>query len=76
MILYVIVISINCLITVSVRLERTFNWDSDVIGLFLGEKGELGTEVGKMKLGNLLVKVLRKDINLTTGVLARVLFVV
>jgi hypothetical protein len=41
--------------------------------LFLGEKGELGSEGRKVELGDLLIKVLGKDIDLSAGVLARVL---
>ena len=67
---------INYLITVSVRLERTFNWDSDVIGLFLAKKSELGTKGRKVELGNLLVEVLGKNVDLSSGVLSRVLLLV
>jgi len=38
--------------------------------LFLGEESKLGTKVRKMELGNLLVKVLRKNVDLSACVLS------
>jgi len=67
---------INCLITVSVGLERTFDRDSNIVRLFLGKEGELGSEGRKVELGNLLVEVLGKNVDLSSGVLARVLLLV
>ena len=64
------------LITVSVGLERTFNWNTDVFGLLLGQDGELGSKGTKVKFGNLLVKDLGKDVDLSGFVLASVSFLV
>jgi hypothetical protein len=64
-----------CLITVSVGLVRTVDWDTNVVGLFLGKEGELGSKSVKVQAGDLLVKDLGKDVDLSTGVLGGVLLV-
>jgi len=44
--------------------------------LFLGEESEFGTKGRKVELGNLFVKVLGENINLTASVLSRILLLV
>jgi hypothetical protein len=58
-----------CLIPVSVGLVRTVDWDANVFRLFIGKEGELGTKMVKMKTGDLLVKDLGKDVDLSVLVL-------
>mmetsp|Transcript_38583 Transcript_38583/g.110859 ORF Transcript_38583/g.110859 Transcript_38583/m.110859 type:complete len:505 (-) Transcript_38583:27-1541(-) len=64
------------LITVRVGLEGTFDGDSDVVGLFLGKFGKLGSKGRQVKHGNLLVQGLGKDVDLSLGVLVAVSFLV
>jgi hypothetical protein len=62
----------RCLIAVSVGLVRTLDRDSNVIGLFLGEGGELGTERVQVQAGDLLVEALGKDVDLSASVLVAI----
>jgi hypothetical protein len=64
-----------CLIPVSVGLVRTVDWDTNVVRLFLGKEGELGTKMVKVEAGDLLVKDLGKDVDLSSGVLGATLLV-
>ena len=48
------------LISVGSRLERTFNRDVNVLGLFLGQFGQLDANLFQVQLGNLFVQVLRQ----------------
>ena len=52
------------------RLVRTLDWHTNVISLILAELGKPSSKLGKVKCGNLLIKVLGQDINLLL-VLAR-----
>merc|ERR1712127_174976 len=51
----------HCLVTVVGRLVRAVKGDADVLSLLRGEGGELGTELGKVGLGDLLVELLREE---------------
>ena len=62
------------LISVGSRLERTFNRDVNVLGLFFGQFGQLDTNLFQVQLGNLFVQVLRQDVHLLV-VFARFAFV-
>ena len=42
---------------------RAFDFDADVVGLFLREFREADTEFCKVKTRNFLVKMLREDVN-------------
>jgi len=61
------------LIAVVSRLERTLHWDTDVVGLVLGELSELDTQRTQVKTGDLLVQVLGEDVDLSALVLVSVL---
>jgi hypothetical protein len=52
-----------CLIPVSVRLVKTVDWDTNIVRLFLEKEGEHGTNMVKMKAGQLLIK----DLTLSFG---------
>jgi hypothetical protein len=67
--------TIGYLITVSVRLVGSVDGDSNVVGLFLAQDGQLGTKGRKVESSDLLVKSLGKDIDLSLGILLGVLFV-
>merc|ERR1719487_490553 len=60
------------LVAVRVRLVRTAHRHVDVIGLLLGEDGQLSAERAEMKTGDLLVELLRQQVNLVGLVLAGV----
>lgn len=66
---------VQSLITVSIRLEWAINRDTDVVGLFFGKNGQLSTKGRKVQLGDLFVKGLRKDVNLSACVFVGVAFV-
>lgn len=46
------------------RLVGTLNWNADVVCLVLGELGEPGSKLAKVKGSNLLIKVLGQNIDL------------
>merc|ERR1712066_362770 len=52
------------LIAVCVRLEGTVALDTDVVRLFLGERGHLRSKRRQMQIGDLLVEVLRQQVHL------------
>jgi len=58
----------HCSWTLSVpvvnRLVRTLNRHANVVSLVLGELGEPSPKLAKVKCSNLLIKVLRQNINL------------
>ena len=59
--------NVCCLITVVRWLERSCDWDTDVVGLLLGELRKLNTKRTQMETSDLLVELLRKDVHLTWG---------
>ena len=61
------------LVSVSVRLVRSLNGDSDIVGLLLGEDGEVSSEGAEVEPGDLLVEELREDEDVSTSVLSGVL---
>jgi len=52
-----------------VRLERTFDGDTQVVGLLLGQLGKAGSELVKVKTGDLLIELLGQEVD-SQGVLA------
>ena len=44
-------------------LERALDLDADVVGLILGEDGELGPDLLEMEAGNLFVEVFGQHVN-------------
>ena len=56
-------------VPVSFLLEGSVLGNADVVGLLLAEFGELGVEGGEMEAGDLLVKLLGEDVDLSTLVL-------
>ena len=61
------------LVPVGLRLVGSLDRDANVVGLLLGEGGELGSEAAEVKPGDLLVENLGKKVNVTASVLAAVL---
>jgi len=49
------------LVAVVIGLVGAFDGDADVVGLALGEDGELHTDLGEVEAGDLFVELLRKD---------------
>ena len=56
--------TIDLLVPVGSRLERTSGGDVEVSRLLRGELGELGSELGEMEGGDLLVEVLGQHVDL------------
>lgn len=50
-------------------LERSLHLDVDVVGLFWAKWGELGAESGQVEGGDLLVKLLGQEVDLSILVL-------
>jgi hypothetical protein len=61
-----------CLVPVVGRLVGTLDRHADVVGLRLGELGQLGTKLAQVESSNLLIKVLGEHIHLLL-ILARAL---
>merc|ERR1719487_2780956 len=57
------------LVAVGVRLVGAANWHVNVLGLLLGERGELRAERREVEPGDLLVELLRKEVDLVKLVL-------
>ena len=53
----------NRLVTVDVALEGTLDRQTEVIGLDVGELGQLGVDVLQVEEGNLLIEDLGKDVD-------------
>ena len=54
----------SLLIPVVVSLERSFYWNSDVVGLLLRELCELYSKLVEVETGNFLIQVLRQTVNI------------
>ena len=52
------------LVAVVVRLERASFRNADVVGLVLGQRGQLGAELFEVKESDLLVEVLGQGVDL------------
>merc|ERR1712167_80903 len=52
-----------CLVTVVVTLERALGAHSDVVGLLLRERSQAGSQCRQVQLRNLLVQLLRQQVN-------------
>ena len=48
---------INSSVAVEVKLEWALNWDTDVVGLFGGQLGQLHSELLEVEGGNLFVEL-------------------
>ena len=55
------------------HLVRSSDWYADVVGLVLGEHRELGAELAEVKARDLLVELLRQQVDVAALVLASVL---
>lgn len=64
-------VAIKCLVSVMVWLERSFDWDAQVIGLILAELSQLDVKSSQMRPGHLFVQSLGQHVN-SDWVLARV----
>jgi hypothetical protein len=62
-------VRIRCLVSVVGRLEGALRRDADVVGLVLGEHGELNAQGVEVQARDLLVQVLGEDVHLAGGVL-------
>ena len=56
-------VSTTILISICIRLERAFDLDTDIVGLFLGEGGQLDSNLAQMQTGDLFVQMLRQVID-------------
>ena len=54
----------SALVAVSRRLVGTGLLDADVLGLLVGEDGELGSQLVQVEAGDLLVQVLGENVHL------------
>ncbi len=45
------------------RFVGAFDWNADVFGLFFGQLGQFGAELGQMQRGNFFVKLLGQTVN-------------
>mmetsp|Transcript_2666 Transcript_2666/g.5096 ORF Transcript_2666/g.5096 Transcript_2666/m.5096 type:complete len:493 (-) Transcript_2666:17-1495(-) len=61
------------LVPVGEGLVGSLDGHADVVGLLLGEDGELGAEGSEVEAGDLLVEELGEDVDVAAGVLAGVL---
>merc|ERR1712224_364850 len=52
-----------CLVTIGSALERTVHTNADVVGLLLGQLGELGAAVSEVQRSNLLVEGLWQQVH-------------
>jgi squalene-hopene/tetraprenyl-beta-curcumene cyclase len=53
--------AIRWLVAVVIRLVRAFDGHADVVGLLLGELGELHADLGEVQAGDFFVELLRQD---------------
>ena len=50
------------LVPIMIRFERAFNRDANVVGLFLGQFGELDAQVVQVEAGHLFVQFLGQNV--------------
>ena len=58
---------VSILVAVGVLLERTIHLDADVVGLLLGELGEVCTQRWQVEGCNLLIQLLGQQVHILVG---------